>query len=99
TWPTILWIDDEIDATNPAVRLLTLEGFAVECADSGRGGLKMLRSRGYVRVILALRLPDTSGLHVLERLRADGMAVPVLMLTGYADPHTATRAESTRADA
>lgn len=92
TWPTILWIDDEIDATNPAVRLLTLEGFAVECADSGRAGLTMLSSGGYDAVILDLRLPDTSGLHVLERLRADGLAVPVLMLTGYADNESATHA-------
>jgi FixJ family two-component response regulator/AraC-like DNA-binding protein len=86
----ILWIDDAVEPADPAVRLLTLEGFSVDCAASGTTGLSMLREWSYDALILDLRLPDISGLDVLERLRAMQMQVPVLILTGYGDAESAS---------
>lgn len=90
--PAILWIDDALEPTDPAVRLLKLEGFAVDCATSGAAGLGKVHERSYDAVILDLRLPDISGLSVLAELRATGVSAPVLMLTGYGDTESATAA-------
>ena len=43
-------------------------------------------------LILDLRMPGTSGFELLESLRAQGMALPVIMVTGYGDLPTAVRA-------
>lgn len=79
---TVLWIDDEIRPDDATVRLLTLQGFRVDCADSGRAGLTKAAGHVFDAVILDLRLGDLYGLSVLERLRRIS-GTPVLVLTGW----------------
>jgi DNA-binding response OmpR family regulator len=79
----ILWIDDEFDPDDALVRLLALEGFRVDIAGSGAEGLLKARAGSYAGIVLDLRLPDTFGLSVLERLVAHDHARPVLVVTGY----------------
>jgi DNA-binding response OmpR family regulator len=86
----ILWIDDEVNADDASVRLMTLEGFRVRCADSGTVGLKLALTDAYDGIILDLRLPDEPGLVVLERLIAAGVRAHVLILTGFGDAENAT---------
>lgn len=89
---SLLWIDDEIRPDDAGVRLLEIEGFRVECADSGTAGLAMAQRAAYVGIILDLRLPDISGLSVLERLTRQQVPAPVLVLTGYPDFDAAVQA-------
>jgi DNA-binding NtrC family response regulator len=79
----ILWIDDEVDPADPLLRLLALHGFHVDLARSAADGLASAGETAYEAVILDLHLPDMFGLTVLQRLRASGMAVPVLVATGH----------------
>jgi FixJ family two-component response regulator/AraC-like DNA-binding protein len=88
----VLWIDDEVHPDDAAVRLLKLEGLQVECAASGSAGLALARGGCHDVIVLDLRLPDTSGLAVLERMRAEKVRAPTLILTGYADVETAVTA-------
>jgi CheY-like chemotaxis protein/AraC-like DNA-binding protein len=88
----VLWIDDQVAPEDPDVRWLRLEGFAVDCAANGARGLAMARSGLYNRIILDLHLPDLPGLTVLARLRADGISIPVLVLTGFGDYESAMAA-------
>jgi ActR/RegA family two-component response regulator/AraC-like DNA-binding protein len=81
----ILWIDHDIGPDNAEVRLLKLEGIEVSCAQTAARGLALARSGSYRGIVLDLRLPDASGLAVLAKLRSDGLATPVLMLTGSGD--------------
>lgn len=89
---TLLWIDDQIRPDDAIVRLLKLEGFHVDCAESGAVGLTMAQRTTYVGIILDLRLPDISGLSVLETLTRRQVPAPVLVLTGYPDFDAAVQA-------
>ena len=43
-------------------------------------------------LVLDLRLPEMSGLELQERLRSQGMRIPIIMITAYGDVPTAVRA-------
>ena len=61
---------------------LVTEGYIVQSAASGMDALLAIRQQGSELVILDWMLPDLSGVEVCKRLRATGLAIPVLMLTG-----------------
>ena len=89
----ILWIDDEVEPADAFLRLFTMEGFRVDVAGSGTEGLATASARTYDAVIVDLHLPDMFGLTVLQRLRAGGVAAPVLAVTGhYLEPEIETSA-------
>ena len=60
---------------------LTQAGFAADWVRDGRAGLVAVASEPFAAVVLDLGLPALSGLELLQRVRADGNAVPVLILT------------------
>ena len=90
----LLWIDDEKSPSDPDVVFLKRDGFHIDCAVTGSAGLAMARTGRYHGVLLDLRLPDLPGLAVLASLRAGGINVPVLVLTGFADFESARLAGS-----
>jgi len=59
-------------------------GYSVLEADSGQPALKLAQHESPDLVLLDVRLPDISGLEVLEQLRKNGDARAVIMIT--ADP-------------
>jgi two-component system OmpR family response regulator len=83
--PKVLVIDDE-----PGVRELISEALsiseitAVQAAD-GLEALSHLRRERFDLLILDINMPKLDGLALLEKLRAEGMSVPVLMLSARAD--------------
>ena len=80
----LLLVDDEPKLTEFLRMELEVEGYAVEVASDGASGLIALRSEpGPDLVLLDWNLPDFTGLDICRRIRATGMTVPVLMLTGY----------------
>ena len=60
---------------------LEVEGYTVEIAMDGAGGLKKILGNTYDLVILDVMLPGLSGFDVLRKCREQGNAVPVIMLT------------------
>jgi two-component system OmpR family response regulator len=81
----VLVIDDE-----PGVRELISEALslseitAVQAAD-GLEALSFLRRERFDLLILDINMPKLDGLALLEKLRSEGMSVPVLMLSARAD--------------
>ena len=59
-------------------------GYFVMEADAGEPGLKLAQNESPDLVLLDVRLPDLSGLEVLEQLKKNGDARAVIMIT--ADP-------------
>lgn len=78
----ILLIEDEERLARNVARMLADVGnYAVDRAADGESGSALALERDYDLVILDVMLPGIDGLQVLRRLRAEGRAVPVLMLT------------------
>jgi two-component system OmpR family response regulator/two-component system response regulator QseB len=77
---TLVVEDDSLlgDAIQAGLRQ---RGFAVDWAREGVAAELALESEPYAVVVLDLGLPRRSGLEVLQRLRARGATVPVLILT------------------
>ncbi len=82
----ILVVDDEPSILDSVATVLRYEGFDVEPADSGRAGLAKAQEEGFDLIILDVMLPDLDGFEVTRRLRADGIATPVLFLTAKGEP-------------
>jgi two-component system OmpR family response regulator/two-component system response regulator QseB len=60
---------------------LSRAGFSITWVRDGKSALEQVRAETYLAVVLDLGLPDTSGLDVVRRMRADGIRLPVLILT------------------
>ncbi|ATE71470.1 sensor histidine kinase [Lysobacter capsici AZ78] len=76
----VLVIDDEPQIRKFLDIALRAQGYAVELAEHGNGGLESLATRGADLVILDLGLPDRDGFDVLRELR-QWSSVPVILLT------------------
>ena len=77
----VLVVEDERDLAEKVSRVLAQRGFAVDVAHDGRRADFLGRSEPYDAVVLDLGLPELDGLSVLRGWRADGVGVPVLILT------------------
>lgn len=77
----ILLVEDEEKVSRFIVRGLTAEGFAVDAAADGPGGLELALTYNYDLIILDLMLPGLSGTEVLRQVRRTDHRVPILMLT------------------
>lgn len=88
----ILIIEDEAILAIELRRFLEAAGHEVRVAGHGHEALEMARSDSPDLVLLDLRLPDASGLEVLERLRAQDNELPVILMTAYGSVRDAVEA-------
>jgi DNA-binding NtrC family response regulator len=79
----ILIVEDRDSLRRMLERALGAEGYEVAAAADGRAGIRLLAERAFDFVLTDLKLPDVSGLEVLEASRAAQPRVPVVVLTGY----------------
>jgi len=77
----ILIVEDESLLADRLAATLGERGYAVDVAADGERGDFLVSTEPYDAVILDLGLPKIDGLTLLERWRAEGIAVPVLVLT------------------
>lgn len=95
---SVLVVEDEAPLRDGLADLFRGQGFSVETAADGREGLALAEERSFDLVILDLMLPGLPGLAVLERLRRDGVAVPVLVLTAQGSEDDVVRGIEAGAD-
>jgi len=83
---TVLVVDDDQSIRELIAELLDEAGFAVLEADSGGLALRLAREHRPSVVLVENRLPDMSGLDVLERLRTHQASrhIPVMLVSGLA---------------
>lgn len=79
--PRVLVVDDEAGVRKALDRGLRAEGMDVAVAADGPTALQMARTGAFDVILLDIMLPGLSGYRVLERLRADGVATPVLLVS------------------
>ena len=74
-------VDDEASVRKALGRLLRLADYAVVGFGSGEEFLASLVTRRPDCVLLDIHMPGLSGLQVQQRLRAAGVALPVVFIT------------------
>jgi DNA-binding NtrC family response regulator len=79
----LLIVEDRDSLRRMLERALGQEGYEVAAAADGRSGIRLLAERSFDFVLTDLKLPDVSGLEVLEASRTAQPRVPVVVLTGY----------------
>ena len=77
----VLIVDDDRELCELVTELLSGEGFEVEVENRSEAGLRRALSGEHSLVVLDVMMPGMSGFEVLRRLRAEGSAIPVIMLT------------------
>lgn len=77
----VLIVEDESQLASRLAATLGEHGYVVDIAADGERGDFLASTEPYDAVILDLGLPRIDGLTLLERWRAGGIAVPVLVLT------------------
>jgi two-component system response regulator AtoC len=89
---TILIVDDEKTIRWSLGEALSTSGYETIEADTAAGGIAKFRDASPDLVLLDMKLPDGSGLDVLKTLKAEDPAVPVIIMTAYAEVETAVEA-------
>ena len=74
------------------------QSLRIEAADSGDDALDLLRHYQYDIIVLNLSLPDIDGVHMISRIRASGIAAPVLALSSRRNRHDVPAAFAAGAD-
>jgi two-component system OmpR family response regulator len=79
--------EDDVALRSVLVRSLRSVGHEVVSAGSGGEALRVFPGRAAEVIIIDIGLPDSDGRDVCLALRANGVAVPVLMLTALDEVH------------
>ena len=82
----ILVVEDERLAAEVLAKGLREHAYAVDVAADGAAALEQAAANEYDLIVLDILLPRVNGLAVCSRLRADGLTVPILMLTARGGP-------------
>jgi two-component system response regulator MprA len=77
----VLVVDDDAAVRDSLARTLRFEGHEVDTARDGEEALAMVRAGEPDAMILDVSMPVLDGLEACRRLRAEGVLVPVLMVT------------------
>jgi len=78
---SILLADDDLHLTTFLSKSLESEGYSVHTALNEDSVLSELQRQSYKLIILDLNFGQTDGLKLLEKLRADGLETPVMVLS------------------
>ncbi len=91
----VLVIEDEDDVRNALVELLERMGYEVVGASGGHVAETIVKEQEIGLVLTDLGLPDLTAFSLARRMRGDGLAVPIVLLTGWGsdvEPATASDA-------
>jgi PAS domain S-box-containing protein len=88
----ILIVDDDEGQRSTLTDILEASSYEVASAGSGAEGIRLAEQNDFDLLIVDLRLPDMSGLEVLERVEAVRPSSEALMITGHASFESAAQA-------
>lgn len=94
----ILVVEDDPGVSRLIRTVLLAEGYAVDLATTGEEGRLLALVNEYDGIVLDLNLSDRHGLTILQELRREGRATPVLILTADGEESTVVRALDAGAD-
>jgi DNA-binding NtrC family response regulator len=87
--PRVLVIDDDPGLAEVIDLLLSREGYTAERADSVKAGLERVADFEPDLVITDLKLPDGTGLDVVQHVHRDRPELPIILITSYSSLESA----------
>jgi two-component system response regulator FixJ len=78
-------VDDEEPVRKSLAFLLTMMGFTVRVHDSATSFLATASNIGKACLVTDLRMPDMSGVELLDRLNQKNGMIPAVVITGHGD--------------
>ena len=78
-------IDDDTDVRQSLAFLLSTAGFAVRVHESASAFLQILSEVQEGCIVTDVRMPGVDGIELQRRLAADGVKLPVIVMTGHGD--------------
>jgi len=95
----LLIVDDEAGIVDEIKDFFEEEGYEVYSADTGKGGIELADKVQPDLMIVDIKLPDISGLAVLESCKKQCPKTKVIVNTGYVDQQIIDEAERLGRDA
>ena len=90
--PSVLVIDDESAILDTLRILLKKEGFDVAIAQGGKAGLEQIRAGVHDMILSDVRMPQVTGIDILQASRDQDPMTPVILMTAQASLQTAISA-------
>jgi two-component system, NtrC family, response regulator HydG len=86
----VLVVDDDPDFVTSTQDFLTDSGYRVFVASNGEEAIHNIRSKAIDVLILDLRMPILNGLETCIELKKEGIFVPTIIVTAFADEEKTT---------
>jgi DNA-binding NtrC family response regulator len=90
--PSVLVVDDNKELAENIAEILTYVGVEVGIAGDAESALEAFDEREWSLVVTDIRMPKVDGIELLALLKDRRPSTPILLMTGFADPDTVTRA-------
>jgi len=94
----VLVVEDDRPLREAVATVLREEAYQVDEASNGLDGLYLAEQRTHDLIVLDIMLPGLDGLSMLESLRAQGIELPILLLTARDSVQDRVRGLDTGAD-
>ena len=89
----LLIVDDEPELIEIVSARLAHLHFPIESAKNGKDAYDFIKKdQSIVAVLSDFNMPEMNGLECLKKVRADGIEIPFVFLTGFANPSNLTGA-------
>jgi two-component system, NtrC family, C4-dicarboxylate transport response regulator DctD len=88
----IVFVDDDASMRPAVEQWLRLAGFSVDCFGAAGPALEALAQKPCDALVTDVRMPEISGMELLDRLRTAYPDLPVILITAHGDIATAVRA-------
>jgi two-component system, NtrC family, nitrogen regulation response regulator NtrX len=88
----LLIVDDEANTLASLSRAFRLEGHEAAVCDNAARALELAKTQTFDLILSDVVMPGKDGLALLEELKAQGVATPVVMMSGQAHIEMAVRA-------
>lgn len=79
----VLIVDDEEELVTTIAERLQIRGMETEVATDGETALKKIDDNPPQVVVLDVMMPGMGGIEILQRMKAQKLQIPVILLTGY----------------
>ena len=88
----LLIVDDDANTLASLARAFRLAGHEATVCDNAARALELVKSQPFDMMLSDVVMPGKDGLSLLEDLRSQGIALPVVMISGQANIEMAVRA-------